>query len=140
METHHVEEDVEGVGLPRVSGDEADKSDEVDSGGLHNDRSFFRKAEVLARVANRVLAHPDAISDQHCMQHDQYGERGRGRKDHEREHSPFTATVELKNDLAIFSCFAMKTESPLASPERPWTDAIPVPAYVNQRDVQRRRV
>lgn len=67
METHHVEEDVEGVGLPRVSGDEADKSDEVDSGGLDNDRSFFRKAEVLARVANRVLAHPDAISDQHCM-------------------------------------------------------------------------
>ena len=34
----------------------------------------------------------------------------------------------------------MKTESPLERPESPWTDAIPVPVYVNQRDVQRRRV
>lgn len=65
--SHHVEENVEGIVLLRVGCDEADKSDEVESGRLDNDRSFFRKAEILAGVTNRVLAHPDAISDQHCM-------------------------------------------------------------------------
>ena len=65
--THHVEEDIEGVRLPRVRRDKADKSDEVDSGGLDHDRSFFRKAERPARVTDRVLAHPDTVGDQHCM-------------------------------------------------------------------------
>ncbi len=64
--THHVEEDVEGVRLPRVRRDEADEGDEVERGGLDQDRGFFRKTERLARVANRVLAHPDAVGDQHC--------------------------------------------------------------------------
>ena len=65
--SHHVEENVEGIVLLRVGGDETDESDEVESSRLDNDRSFFRKAEILAGVTNRVLAHPDTISDQHCM-------------------------------------------------------------------------
>ena len=40
-------------------------------------------------------------------------------KDYERVQSPFTATVELRNDFVILSCFWMKTLSPLVRPDRP---------------------
>jgi hypothetical protein len=40
-------------------------------------------------------------------------------KRYERVQSPFTATVELRNDFVILSCFWMKTLSPLVRPDRP---------------------
>ena len=142
--THHVEEDVEGIRLGRVRRDDTDEGDEVDPGRLDNDRSLLCKTECPARVADRVLAHPDAVGDQHCSKPKgpsarEPGDLERRRKD-EREQSPFTATVELKNALLIFSSFSMKIESSFVSWERPWTAAIPVPVQVNhQRHVQRHR-
>src|SRR5216684_287080 len=58
-----------------------------------------------------------------CQNNEREGEQG-----YARVQSPFTATVELRNDFVIISCFRMKTLSPLAMPDRPWTAAIPVPA------------
>jgi len=46
--------------------------------------------------------------------HDTSSGRGKERK-YERVQRPFTATVELRNDFVILSCFCRKTESLLVS-------------------------
>lgn len=131
---YHVEKDVEAIGLSGVSRDDDDESGRVDGARFCHDRSFPRETKGLTRVTDCVLARPETVGNQHCEEErrnnpsqQQVGKRKVNCRRNERVQRPFTATVALKNDLVIFSCFSMKTVSALVRFERPSTEATPVP-------------